>query len=490
MIEMMMLKIDNSIWSGLALLALLASLPAWSQATPPAGSQPTGSQLASSQSSSSEDDKPNVLVPAARGPLLSGVMNDDTHDDRMLAPPPVSGANYPTSFTSEERSNYLRGGVTFNTAYSDNVLGATTSAPVSDVSYSVWPTIALDATTPRLHTVLTYAPGFTFYQRTSARNEADQNAVIDFDYRLSPHVTFSARDGFQKSSNVFNQPDLGSAGIVSGGTQEPNDSVIAPLADRLSNNGNVGITYQFAANEMAGASGAFTNLHYPDETQVPGLFDSSSQGGRAFYSLRLAKKHYVGVSYQYQRLLSYPNVGQNETQTHTVLFFYTVNPTSRSSISLFGGPQHSDTVEPYPSLPLRTWTPAAGASLSWQSRLTSFAVSYAHLVTGGGGLIGAVESDSAIASLRQQMTKMLSGSVSGLYAQNNILGGAVLGASNGHTVSGTASLQQLFGQHLSLQLGYTRLHQDYSTVAVLAVNPDTNREFVAITYQFARPLGR
>ena len=34
----------------------------------------------------------------------------------------------------------------------------------------------------------------------------------------SPHVTFSASDGFQKSSNVFNQPpDLASGGVVSGG---------------------------------------------------------------------------------------------------------------------------------------------------------------------------------------------------------------------------------------------------------------------------------
>jgi hypothetical protein len=429
------------------------------------------------------------MVPAASGPLLSAVMNDDTRDDRMLAPPPVSGANYPVSFTSEERSNYLRGGVTFNTAYSDNVLGATNPTPVSDVSYSVWPTIALDATTPRLHTVLTYAPGFTFYQRTSERNEADQNAAIDFEYRLSPHVTFSAHDGFQKSSNVFNQPDLG-LGVVSGGTQEPNLSVIAPLADRLSNNGNVGIAYQFAANQMMGASGTFTNLHYPDEAQVPGLFDSSAQGGTAFYSLRLAKKHYVGVSYQYQRLVTYLTGSENETQTHAVVFFYTVNPSSRSSISLFGGPQRSDTVQPSPYLPLRTWTPAAGASLNWQSRLTSFAVSYAHTIAGGGGLIGAVQSDSATASLRQQITKMLAGSVSGFYAQNDILGAAALGASNGHSVAGTASLQQQFGPHLSLQLGYTRLHQDYSTVAALASNPDTNREFVSITYQFARPLGR
>jgi len=472
-------RIHNFVGIG---LVLLASAPVWSQSA--------GAQAAGSQSASPQDDKPNVMVPAASGPLISAVMNDDTRDDRMLAPPPVSGANYPVSFTSEERSNYLRGGVTFNTAYSDNVLGATNSTPVSDVSYSVWPTIALDATTPRLHTVLTYAPGFTFYQRTSARNEADQNAAIDFAYRLSPHVTFSAHDNFQKSSNVFNQPDLGLGGAVSGGTQAPNDSVIAPIADRLSNNGNVGIAYQFAANQMMGASGTFTNLHYPDEAQVPGLFDSSSQGGTAFYSLRLAKKHYVGVSYQYQRLVTYLTGSENETQTHSAVFFYTVNPSSRSSISLFGGPQYSDTVQPSPLPPFQKWTPVAGASLNWQSRLTSFAVSYAHTIAGGGGLIGAVQSDSATASLRQQITKTLAGSVSGFYAQNDILGGAVLGASNGHSVAGTASLQQQFGQHLSLQLGYTRLHQDYRTVAALAANPDTNREFVSITYQFARPLGR
>ena len=115
----------------------------------------------------------------------------------MLAPPPVSGESYPgLPICSEERANYLRGGVTFNTAYSDNVLGATSATPVSDVSYSVWPTIALDETTSRLHTVLTYAPGFTFYQRTTSRNEADQNLSLDLQYRLSPHVTVSLRDSF------------------------------------------------------------------------------------------------------------------------------------------------------------------------------------------------------------------------------------------------------------------------------------------------------
>jgi hypothetical protein len=416
--------------------------------------------------------------------------NTDNSDTRMQAPPLVSGQAYPVELTSQERSNYLRGGVAFTTAYSDNVLGSVEEHPVSDVSYSVAPVVALDTTTPREHLVLTYAPGFTFYQRTSARNEADQNAAIEFQYRLSPHVTFSARDGFQKSSSVFNQPDLTSTGGVSGGAQGGNFSVIAPIADRLSNSGNVGLTYQFSRDGMIGGSGTFSNLHYPDPSQVPGLYDSSSQAGLAFYALRIAKEHYLGVTYQYQRLLSYPTGGQNETQTHAVFAFYTVYPAKGFSISFFGGPQHLDTVFVSPVLHLQQWTPAGGASLGWQGLWNSFAISYMHVVSSGGGLVGAVQSDSASASVLQRFTKSLNASLAGGYAQNNVLGGSVVGGSNGHSISGTASLGQQFGQHLTLQLGYTRLHQDYSNVAVLALTPNTNREFVSLSYQFARPLGR
>jgi hypothetical protein len=132
--------------------------------------------------------------------------------------------------------------------------------------------------------------------------------------------------------------------------------------------------------------------------------------------------------------------------------------------------------------------------LGWQGHLTGLALSYAHLISNGGGLIGAVRMDSASASIRQQLTRRLSASVGGGYTQNDVLAappqGSGLVSDNGHTVSGTAALQQQFGQHLNLQLGYTRLHQDYTSVAVLATTPNTNREFISISYQFAKALGR
>jgi hypothetical protein len=441
------------------------------------------------------DTTPVQPVPAFGPAESTAETNSDGGSDRMLTPPPVSGQAYPSEPSSEDRSNYLRGGLSYTTAYTDNAQGSLNGHPVSDVSFSVSPYIALAETTARMLAVFSYAPGFTFYRRTSSLNQADQNASIDFQYRLSPHVTFSARDGFQKTSSVFNQPSL-SAEAVSGGAQQANFSIIAPIADVLRNAGNIGLSYQFARNGLVGASGTFSNLHYPNPAQVPGLYDSSSQSGSAFYSFRISKMHYIGTTYQYQRLLSYPTHGLSETQTHALLLFYTLYPTKRFSISFFGGPQHSDTFQaPLPPLNLeipevREWSPAAGASFSWQERLTNIAMSYSHIISGGGGLISAVKLDSATASVSQQITKNLSGTVGAGYAQNNVLGSPLNGSSNGHSISATASLQRQFHEHFNLQLGYTRLHQNYSSVAVIAMTPDTNREFVAVSYQFSRPLGR
>ena len=39
----------------------------------------------------------------------------ESTDDRMLTPPPVSGQSYPQAPISQERSNYLRAGLSFST---------------------------------------------------------------------------------------------------------------------------------------------------------------------------------------------------------------------------------------------------------------------------------------------------------------------------------------------------------------------------------------
>jgi len=127
--------------------------------------------------------------------------------------------------------------------------------------------------------------------------------------------------------------------------------------------------------------------------------------------------------------------------------------------------------------------------MGWHARLNSFALSYAHVISNSAGLIGAVQLDSVTASFRQQITKALGASLGGAYAQNNVLGSGLI-KNNGHSLSGSAGLQQQLGQHLAIYLGYDRIHQSYENVQVISQTPDTNRESISISYQFSRPLGR
>jgi len=418
---------------------------------------------------------------AATGPSAGGNL--------MLTPAPISGEGYAMGFASETRANYLRGGLVFSSAYDDGVTVGGVGQPVSDASFSMWPTISLDQTRSRYHWALSYSPGFTFYQKTSSRNEADQNLALDSKFRLSPHVTLSLRDSFQKASNVLNQPNSDLSQPVSGAVFVPNDSVIAPVADMFRNTANATLTYQFAANRMIGASGTFTNLHYPNQAQVPGLYDSSSRGGSAFYNYRLSKMHYVGATYQYQMFLAYPTIGQSETQAHSIYLFYTLYLKPTFSISLFGGPQHSDTTQ-FGMPASRSWSPAGGASMGWQGSVTTLAASYSRAISDGGGLAGAVYANNATGALRRQLTRTLSASMGASYASNIILAALPMFNTGGHTISGNASVQRQIGEHLNLQLQYMRLHQSYSDIAVLSNAPNRNRESITISYQFARPLGR
>jgi len=426
---------------------------------------------------------------AASGGAEAAATGPSDDGGAMVTPAPVSGEGYSAKFTSETGANYVRGGLIFTTAYDSAATTGTNGQPIGEVSYSVWPTISLDQTRSRLHWDLSYSPGFTFYQKTSSLNQANQNLGVNLSYRLSPHVTLTLQDSFKQTSSVLTQPSSNLEQPVSGGVFVPNYSLIAPNAELLRNTANATLTYQFGANAMVGASGAFTNLHYPNPDQVPGLYDSSSRGGSAFYTHRLSKTHYIGATYQYQAFFSYPNGSQSETQTQSVVLFYSLYLKPTFTISVFSGPQYSETVQ-FGAPAISAWSPVVGASMSWQGKLTSFAASCSRAVHGGDGLIGAAQSNSANGVIRRQLTRTLGMSILASYTSNSVLDELPTFSTGGHTILGTASVQRPIGGHLNLQLQYTRLHQSYSDIAAISSTPNRNLAAVTISYQFARPLGR
>lgn len=404
----------------------------------------------------------------------------------MLTPPPVSGETYPTMTGSETWSNELRAGLSVEGAYDDNVLAEDSTVPVAEFTYSIKPTIAFDRMTPRLHQAFAYSPGFTLYQRTSGRNEADQNASANFEYRLSPYAAVSLRDSFQKSTNVFNQPYAG----VSGSTQPLTEAIVPPFADQLSNAASTEVSYQFSANGMIGAGGTSTIVNYLNLVQVSGLANSNSRGASGFYNLRLSSAQYIGAMYRYSTMTADSVIGDSETQTDTIYLFYTLHLKDALSISISGGPQHFDVAQsPLPAS--AAWTPAATASIGWQRRRTSFAASYSRTVIGATGLLGAFQTNSANSSARWQFARNWTAGLTTSYGIEKNVTPLSLGSSpGGHSVSGTASVQHLIGARFTAELGYARLHESYNGIAVISHFPDSDREYISVSYQFTRPLGR
>jgi hypothetical protein len=417
--------------------------------------------------------------------------SDTADEGQLLVPPPVSGQDYSSEFAGETASNYLRGGFTITSAYSNNISGAGGSKPVSGMSFSIWPAIALDKTTPQLHLVLNYSPGFTFYQHTSAYNQTTQNVDINFQYRLSPNLTVSLQDGFQKTSNIFNQPNPLLATPVSGSVSAPGVAVIAPVADQLNNATNVQLTYQVSADGMVGATGSFSRLYYPNPTEVSGLYNSHSAGGSAFYSRRIGEKYYIGGTYQGQSTLSYQAAAPStQTATQTIFFFLSVYLKPRLSLSVSGGPQHYRATQS-PLLTSESWSPMTMASLAWQGERTTLGVSYARIVTGGGGLNGAFHSNSAGASAMWQISRTWHAGVSGSYVTYKTLTPLFIqSSSGGHTLLGTVSAQRPLSEHWNMQFGYSWTHQSYADIQAISTDPNISRAFVTINYQFTRPLQR
>ena len=409
-------------------------------------------------------------------------------DSQMRVPPPVSNQAYATEVGDSGEANYWRGGFTFSSGYSSNITGGT--RPVGDVNYSFWPSISLDKVTTRLHLLVSYSPGFTLYQRTSSYNQVNQNLNVGLQYRLSPNLTLSLQEGFQKSSNLFDQPNPVSALSVSGSIPSSGAVVVAPLASQINNATSAQLRYQVSESGMIGFGGSFGKLSYTNPEQASGLYNSRSEGASAFYSRRLGEKYYIGANFQYEQIVSYQaNAPNTQTEIATVFGFLSVYLNPRLSVSISGGPQHyAATQSSFP--PSAAWSPMLLASVGWKGERLGFAGSFSRTVSGGGGLSGAYHSSAAAVSANWRLSRNWSGGVGASYSDNQTLTPLFLNSFSGRTVIGTVSAQRGLGEHTNVQFGYNWTNQNYNQSAALASIPNINRIFVSINYQFTRPVQR
>jgi hypothetical protein len=431
-------------------------------------------------------------------PSASGGEGPTDDDSPMPMSPEVSGSFYPSSAGSQVRSNVLSGGVIFTAAYNDNLLTNETSKPIGAESYAVTPTLRLDQSTSRTHGALSYSSGFTFYEPVSALNSVMQNAIADYQYRLTPRLTVSGQDFFEQNSSAFSQPYVYAGATVSGSNEAGSTFLIVPYLGQIVNSTSGTIGYQFSRNGMIGGSGSYSIFDFSGKTAQSGLYNSGTASGSVFYSARISKSQFIGVRYGYSHTAANPagtsatvtSPVESTTQTQEGSAFYTIALPNRLSLSLSGGPVYEVTTLT-DAASSNTWGPGGTASIGWQRTRTNLAMSYSREITSGRGFLGAYTVDSANLSAQWLFTPRLSAGLSGSYS--NLKNSTPLlapGSPTGHTLFGSASLQYTINQHMNVVGQYTRLHQDYGMIAVIANDPNADRVSVSLNYSFTRPLGQ
>jgi hypothetical protein len=449
---------------------------------------------------STRDDNSST---AAGRPVNVPGAESAVQDDRAPVPALINGEIKSLAFSPElDRTNYLSGGVTVGATYDDNVLSQTTN-PVGGYTASILPYIAIDQSRNRVHWDLNYAAGFLANQRLSDENQQSHNFGADLEYRLSPHVDLRLSDHFLYTTNFFDllQQNVGSP--AGGALQLPNQSVITPLAKRISNIGTVEMNYQYSANDMVGGSGTFYTSRFRDEPAGSvTLLDTDTQQGDGFYTHRVARSDWLGAAYEYQQLSFSP--GSDQATTHSFLLFNTIYFRPRMSLSIFGGPEHFDydsqQITQLVAVPVvlvvstpvsrQRWTYSAGTSFNWQGERTSVQLGASRRVSDGGGILGPVELVSAEAAVRQKITHATSVSVAGLAGDNRLLANFNGVADRLRSASGSVALEEMLGRSFIVSLGYGRDYQRESGGTPPPTDVNHNRGWVTLTYSFSKAIGR
>jgi hypothetical protein len=416
----------------------------------------------------------------------------------VLTPPmPVSGVRMPLTFAGEvARSNFVTGGVQLSAAYDDNILFRR-DHHIGDASYLFAPSLEIGQSRARWQWSFGYSPGFTVNQRFSERNQAAHSLHLLTGFRPSPHVSLQLHNNFEKTNTLFSDLIGNPEAPGPGALQQPNVSLVTPLANLTSNSSGLDLTYQFSPSSMVGASGGYSFRNYGSlagTTTSYGLFDSRSWMTDGFYAHRFANRHWTGFSYNFQRLMF--DLG-SRTDVNRILWFYSAPISSHMTISIWAGPEYSKSLAPltiFPSSPgvlfsHSGWAGAGGVSWIWQGSRTSFRLGYTQQTSDGGGWAEAVRMQSAEGELRRQLAAKWALSVGGTYGKNDPLRAtSAIRALRSWMANGGFDYQMR--DNLGLGLRYGRDQLSYAYPGLRSSWGNRNRVSFSLSYSFTRPLGR
>ena len=111
-------------------------------------------------------------------------------------------------------------------------------------------------------------------------------------------------------------------------------------------------------------------------------------------------------------------------------------------------------------------------------------------MTSGQGLFGAFKMNSIGLSGGWRLGRTWDAAMSISYSNTSNAVPQLVSYAGGSSIAGQASLSHTIHESFSAAFGYQRLHQQYSGIAIISADPDSNRVYAGITYSFLKPLGK
>jgi hypothetical protein len=403
---------------------------------------------------------------------------------------------------TEDNANVLTGRITANGLYTDNAFTSGGSA-VGDAQYSIFPSLAWQASEQHTQWVLNYGGGLTLDQRIPGNTLQAQGGTADVRHNFSQRLTSELRQDFEITNNPFRQPGTSqSLPTVSGPGQLSPFAIPSPLT-RTTSISTANLLYQLSPHSAMGMSGSYSLQHYRDFETPSGaaanLIDTTTASGRAFYVFQVSPYQTMGAEYQLQDLGFARGLARSVDQT--LFLFDGISFGPNMSLVVYAGPQYTHTrniVFLDPNFVIHVvpivgdqWSLAGGLACTWQGKKTGLRLSGERTVGDGSGWLGAVQLNTGNFEIGRALTARWSMSFNLTYSDGRSL--KVPAGFQGNRITteqGTVGFSYRLSSNVTAATQYGRIEQPHAGLLTPVLNSSHNQILISLTYEFRKAFSR
>ncbi len=440
---------------------------------------------------------PRVLLLLMLAPIRLSAQQPQPAGTISQGPNPYgTGQQAELNYSGSPLRNLLLVDAGLDTAYADNILNRN-DPRIRDMSFRLFPRIALHREGRQFTLALDYQPSFLIYRKTKKLNEWDQTLALHVNYQVSRQLAFRARGALLSTRGIFQPASSGDLVPALGSPGNLNATVLRPLARQLTDSVRLDAVYETSRYTSFTLFGVLAMRNFSQASApTEDLLNSQERSGGLLYRHRLSPNNTLGVTY----LLEDLRVGANtRVVIHSGLFSLGRQINPHFSFNVFGGPQYARLHDVIPALPPSTgllpifnaqlhW--AVGGELTRRSEKTVIQFTAERQITDGGGLLGPVTSSAVSVDLRQQFAARWQGIWSLSYGHNQNLDTG-LPFDRIQSMTARFGLERAWTPSFTAGLGYEFLLQKANGAGSPLANVDRNRVYIRLLYRFAEiGLGR